>query len=186
MTEADSPRLHAADTWLAILDALPFGVQVVDARGQVLYANTELRALLGDTGLGCKCHQVYKDPKETCAHFPANSADAAGASVIFDVEGPQGRTTFRVTHRPLQASGQELALEVFQDITEQQQAIVELRNSEQRFRELVDLLPETIFEADLTGRVTFGNQIAYERFGYTPEQFEKGINLLEGRPESAV
>jgi len=54
-----------------------------------------------------------------------------------------------------------------------------LRKSEERFRELAELLPETIFEIDLNGTLTFVNRGAFGQFGYTIQDFEKGLNAFE-------
>ena len=54
-----------------------------------------------------------------------------------------------------------------------------LSESEQRFRELSELLPETVYECGLDGQITFANRVAFERFGYTPENFAEGVNALE-------
>ncbi len=61
---------------------------------------------------------------------------------------------------------------------------IELKENERRFRELAESLPETIFEVDLKGRVTFVNKRGFEQFGYTKDDFEKGINVLERICES--
>ena len=37
---------------------------------------------------------------------------------------------------------------------------------EPALRELVDMLPQVVFEADASGRITFVNQRAFEMFGY--------------------
>ena len=42
-----------------------------------------------------------------------------------------------------------------------------IRQSEERFRDLAEFLPETVFEADLEGRITFVNRSAFDQFGYT-------------------
>jgi PAS domain S-box-containing protein len=55
------------------------------------------------------------------------------------------------------------------------QRTAKLRESEQRFRELAEMLPETVFEIDLTGRVTFVNRSAFGTFGYTPQDLEEGL-----------
>jgi PAS domain S-box-containing protein len=65
------------------------------------------------------------------------------------------------------------------DITQREQAALALRESEKKFRDLTELLPQTVFETDLKGNFTFANQVAYETFGYKPEDLEKGLNLLE-------
>jgi len=59
------------------------------------------------------------------------------------------------------------------------QTDVTLRESEERFRELSELLPETVFETDIHGTLTFANKNAYDRFGYTIDDFAGGLNLLD-------
>jgi two-component system cell cycle sensor histidine kinase/response regulator CckA len=54
-----------------------------------------------------------------------------------------------------------------------------LQKSEERFRDLADLLPQTVFELDDTGHITFANRMAFSIFGYTQEDFDKGLNALQ-------
>ncbi len=54
-----------------------------------------------------------------------------------------------------------------------------LAESESRFRELADLLPQVVFETDANGTLTYANRIAFDLFGYTPAEFERGLNVLE-------
>ena len=61
-----------------------------------------------------------------------------------------------------------------QEEIRQHQATVEaLRESEAKFREMTDLLPQPIYEADMRGSVTFANKAALAVFGYTPEALLK-------------
>jgi PAS domain S-box-containing protein len=53
-----------------------------------------------------------------------------------------------------------------------------LKRSEQRYRELSNSLPEIVFETDITGRITFFNQRAFEITGFSPEELKKGMNML--------
>lgn len=53
-----------------------------------------------------------------------------------------------------------------QDVTERHEAETALRDSETRFRELAELLPQTVFEIDTEGRFRFANRSACESFGY--------------------
>ena len=54
-----------------------------------------------------------------------------------------------------------------------------LRESEERFRELAELLPAIVCEIDEQGYLTFANRNAYAATGYTEKDFEKGLNALE-------
>ncbi|MGE5580284.1 MAG: HD domain-containing phosphohydrolase [Bacillota bacterium] len=49
--------------------------------------------------------------------------------------------------------------------------------SEVRYRELADLLPETVFEVDLQGNILFANKAAFRIFGYSPKDIETGLNI---------
>ena len=64
------------------------------------------------------------------------------------------------------------------DITEHKKVQEVLIKSEERYRDLVNLLPETVFETDLTGKIIFFSKRAFEITGFTQEELEKGLNLL--------
>jgi PAS domain S-box-containing protein len=66
---------------------------------------------------------------------------------------------------------------VGRDITERKLIEHNLIESEKKFRDLASLLPQVIFEMDLTGTITYVNQLAYSIFGYTPEELRKGITI---------
>ncbi len=58
---------------------------------------------------------------------------------------------------------------------ERTQASEALQQSEERFRELTDLLPETVFEIDSQATITFANRRALDDFGYTVAELEAGL-----------
>ena len=54
-----------------------------------------------------------------------------------------------------------------------------LQESERRFKELAELLPQTVYEMDLNGNLTFVNKKAFEYFGYTYEDFYQGAKAFD-------
>lgn len=65
------------------------------------------------------------------------------------------------------------------DITEHYQAEQALRESENKYRDLAELLPQTVFEADEKGDFTFVNRVGFDTFGFTPRDLENGINVFQ-------
>lgn len=55
----------------------------------------------------------------------------------------------------------------------------ELEESNRRYRDLAELLPEMVYEADETGRFTYANRQTLETFGYSREDLKKGISNLD-------
>ena len=89
---------------------------------------------------------------------------------------------------------------VSRDITERKKTEIALRESEEKFRDMADMLPQVIFEVDLDGTINYVNQQAETLFGYdvneligknslivhVPDEFDRvkvGIaNKLAGNP----
>jgi len=54
-----------------------------------------------------------------------------------------------------------------------------LAESERRFRETADLLPQIVFEIDFKGKVQFMNRAAFAATGCTEEDFRNGLNAFD-------
>ncbi|MBD3182005.1 response regulator [Candidatus Poribacteria bacterium] len=54
-----------------------------------------------------------------------------------------------------------------------------LAESEERFYQLVNLLPEIVFETDINNNIIFANQTAFREYGYTPEKLKSGLNAYD-------
>jgi len=65
------------------------------------------------------------------------------------------------------------------DITEGKRAAEALQQSENRYRELADSLPQIIFELDNRGYFTFANRNALQATGYTQEDLDTGLHALQ-------
>jgi PAS domain S-box-containing protein len=111
-------------------------------------------------------------------------------------EGEAART-YEISAAPLRdGTGAVVAgIESVRDITAQKRVEAALRESEERFKELADALPEGVFECDAQLRVTYANRAAHAVFGYAdgalagaavpdllvPADRERGLADLRGR-----
>jgi PAS domain S-box-containing protein len=68
------------------------------------------------------------------------------------------------------------------------QKLTALRESEEKFRHLADLLPAMIYEMDISGTITYVNDYSFKMIGYDESDLKKGflaINIIapEDRPK---
>jgi len=68
---------------------------------------------------------------------------------------------------------------IFEDITKRKNVENRIAKSEKKYRELADLLPQTVFETDQNAKLTFMNVYGFEMFGYSQKHLENGLNILE-------
>lgn len=48
-----------------------------------------------------------------------------------------------------------------------------------RYPDLAELLPQIVYEMDVHGDLTFANRHAFKLLGYTREDFERGLNVVD-------
>lgn len=90
----------------------------------------------------------------------------------------------RIVFDSMVFEGENSLIIAFEDVTEKKIAEEALRESERRFRDLTNLLPVTVFEWDLDGKITFSNKCGFDTFRFNEEDIKKGINVLSVLIES--
>jgi two-component system cell cycle sensor histidine kinase/response regulator CckA len=89
--------------------------------------------------------------------------------------------TFHVIKVPIYDRAGDI-VELFgiaRDFTERKDMEEALRQSERRFRELAELLPQIVYEVDVSGTFTFVNQGGLDFTGYTEDDVAKGLIALD-------
>jgi PAS domain S-box-containing protein len=66
-----------------------------------------------------------------------------------------------------------------QEIVERNRAEMRFRVSEERYKELVELLPQMVYEVDDKGVFTFVNHAGLETLGYSFEDLRQGMKVLD-------
>jgi PAS domain S-box-containing protein len=87
---------------------------------------------------------------------------------------------YETTGRAFQdEEGNQLVMTVSRDITDRIKNETKLKESQQRYRDLANTLPEVIFEVDLNYNLTYTNLVASKVFGYSHEDFVKGLTVFD-------
>jgi len=70
----------------------------------------------------------------------------------------------------IEMNGKEVLHSIVHDITERKRAEDSLRQSEEKYRSIIENMQEGYFESDLNGYFTFFNDITCQHFGYSREE----------------
>ena len=126
---------------------------------------------------------IYPDDVTRCRHAWEQVVQLGQEQRDFEYRIVDGAGAVRwVSHSTKQVTVDGRVLGIQSDIcniTERKRMEEALSESERRFRELSDLLPQTVYEIDVNGILTYGNRIGFELFGYTENEFKKGLNVLQ-------
>jgi PAS domain S-box-containing protein len=69
-------------------------------------------------------------------------------------------------------------IHIFINVTERVLSHQRILESEKKFRDLAESLPQTIIETDSQGNITFVNQNGLLTFGFDDTDFQKGLNIF--------
>jgi PAS domain S-box-containing protein len=65
------------------------------------------------------------------------------------------------------------------DITRRKEAELTAKESDRKYKELMDFLPQPIFELDLMGNLVYGNKAGYDFFGLKPNENGARVSVLD-------
>jgi PAS domain S-box-containing protein len=65
-----------------------------------------------------------------------------------------------------------------------QKAMDDISRQNELFKKFSEMLPEMIYEVDITGRILFANRFGLEFFGYTREDLENNMHISELFPDT--
>lgn len=162
-----------------LLSTIPFGMDIVDEEGTVLFQSANFQQLFGDKAIGSKCWELYRDDKKQCLDCPLFNGIKIGMTENYESAGIMGDKVFDISHTGILFQGKKAMLEIFIDITERKQMEQKIIESEAYYRTLVDTSPDGIIIMNTEGKVSYGSFKAYEIFG-VPQDFRiQGTSVLK-------
>ncbi|HGE72216.1 TPA: PAS domain S-box protein [Candidatus Poribacteria bacterium] len=74
---------------------------------------------------------------------------------------------------------EEIIIAYIRDITLRKNSEKALIESQNRYMEFANSLPQIVYESDLDGNITFANKQAFNVFGYTQDDFDRGMSIFD-------
>lgn len=185
--KAEATLRESEERFRNVFEECPIGMAMADTTSRFFKANAAFCRMLG-YGEAELTRLTFKD----ITHPDHLYLDQENVRMLSAGEIPYYRTEKRYVRKDGGIVWGKLALTMIrtaggpppcflamiEDITERKRAADALALSERKYRELADSLPSTIFEADLSGRLTFVNKTALEWFGYSETDVAAGMNVL--------
>jgi PAS domain S-box-containing protein len=181
---AEAMLIKSEDKFRALVETTSDWIWEVDMQARYTYVSPKVRDLLGYD----PAEILGKSPFELMAPEEGRRIAPIFEKAVAD-QAPLGPLIHIKPHKEgrdviLETSGVPFRNEeghlagyrgISRDITSRHQSEIALQESEARFRDMAELLPETIFETDLEGHLTYANKSGFNHFQFTPEDLEKGL-----------
>ena len=160
--EADKQLREISAFNQSLIQAIPFGMHIVDEEGNILYLSPKLEAMLGKEAVGEKCWLRYRDNKDKCDQCPLGGKMAPGETAVIEADGVFGARSFQIIHTRMIYQNKKAALEIFQDITERRQAEKTMEKLAVAVRQTADIVVIT----DKKGNIEYVNPAFEKQTGY--------------------
>ncbi len=179
---------ESEEHYRALVHQMRDGFAITDIRGRITFSNKALVEMFGyenpEEMVG-KSYFEFLSPEvrdEIMDKFSRAIKDRDYSELLeFPTIRRDGGTFFvQVKHLPIMKEGRIVGIGgIVRDITQRKQEEEALRQSQERFKELAELLPEAIYEMDDRGNFTFVNRNAFTLFRYTQQDFDRGLNAFD-------
>lgn len=170
----------------AMLDAIPDNLTLQTGDLKIVWANRGAAASISKEVselIGRHCYELWHGRSEPCHICPVQRAFRSGKVEEETVTTPDGRMWF-LRGVPIKDEQGKVrnVVEMGRDITAPYRAEMELKESEEKFRILVELSSDGIFLEDQYGNILDCNEAGARIYGYSKEEII-GKNIRDLVPE---
>ena len=172
---AEKEAIQAAKNWKYTFDAVPDLVAIIDDECRIVRANRAMTARLGvkpEECVGLTCYRVIHGTDKPPSFCPHRQLLEDGAEHTTEVCEDCLGGYFAVSTTPLHDSEGKLIGSVYiaRDINERKKVEERLKESEEKYRNIVETANEGIVRIDAEVRITYANKKITEMLGYSLEE----------------
>ncbi len=159
----------------SLMRAIPFGINIVDEEGTILFQNEYFKKNLRVDAVGQKCWSIYLDDKTQCSECPLRKGIQTGKTDLYETSGVQGGKTYQISHTGMIYQGKKAMMEIFRDITEKKEIKQKIKLLAHSLKSITDCISIT----DKEDQIIYVNNSFLETYGYTEsELIGKNINIV--------
>ena len=160
----------------AILDGITVNLAFVNKDLELLWANkaaVDSVCKTPDAMIGCKCYELWANPLKPCEGCPTLKAFKTKKTEQAIMHTPDGKVWEEKGEPVFDGKGELIGvLEIAHDITAKAQVEKSLRESEEKYRGLIEGLDEAVYRMSLPdGKYEYMSPAAKKVFGYSAEKF---------------
>ncbi|TSA56519.1 PAS domain S-box protein, partial [bacterium] len=187
-----------------VLDSMSELVSHQDLKHRILWANKKAADSVNmkvEQLKGHYCHEIWANSVNPCTDCPLEETIKTGQPQQGEITTPDGRV-WSISGYPIKDTNGNVTsiVEVATEITTQKKTEEALRESEKKYRELLNGMNDTAWVIDLDGNIIDVNDVAVEVLGYSRDEFRSigltGIDsnldpeeikgLVEGMPADEI
>jgi PAS domain S-box-containing protein len=159
----------------SLLNTIPFGMDIVDEKGNILFMSDNLKKLTNVDPVGQKCWDIYRDDKTQCSTCPLLTGIHIGKTDLYETSKIHGGKTFQISHTGMMFQGKKAMLEIFQDITEKK----EIERKVKLLAHSLESISECVSVRNNDDQIFYVNESFLKTYGYTEsELIGKNYDIL--------
>ncbi|MFA6979643.1 MAG: PAS domain S-box protein [Ignavibacteriaceae bacterium] len=119
----------------SLLKNAPFGMDIVNEDGTILFQSDNLKTLFSGDAVGKKCWESYSEDKIQCNDCPLKSEIVVGKTSRIQKGNLIAGRTFEIFHTGINFQGKKALLETFMDVSSQKEAELEITAAKEKAEE---------------------------------------------------
>jgi len=191
--QAEEALRESEKRYRTLIDNIDLGINLIDADHTIIMVNAvhsrDFKKPISEA-IGKKCFQEFEKRAAVCPHCPGSRTITTGQPAEAETEGVRDDgSRFRVRLQTFPIFGQDgkvtAFIEVAEDISERKRMEEALRESEQKYRTILETMEEGYYEVDLAGNLTFFNEALRKIHGRSRDEMMGMNNRAFSSPETA-